>query len=546
MKRLIGMIVVGAVVLLAGCSGDKAQRLQQLEQLEQQNRSGEPMLNDTLAEELVNYFDRHGDANERMRSRYILGRTYYCLDELPRALEAYMEAADCADTTSADCNYKVLSRIHAQSAMVYNRQILPHNQMAELKLAEYNAWKGKDTILAIECFAQKANVYSFLNIPDSVISIKKKAAKLFIDNNQERMAAQTLGTVITPLIEKKKIREAGEYLSYYERVSGNVDSIGNICSGREIYYYVKGMYYLAISELDSAEYMFRKELSKGTASNHKIAAYRGLEKLYVAKRIPDSIAKYADLCYMLNDSVYTLAELQNMQKLQASYNYNHNKLIAEQQARKAEQYMYSLFILTALTIAIAIVAIFILSRYRKKKEKEIKEYKHDLDILERLQTELQALCSEESMAPEDIFCIKHKEIVEVINRMNNYHINSKSNPSALEERLTSAAIVQQLKLIANTSPYREATSEDFKQLMTLINVEIPDSYITLNTSQYTLSAIEYRVTMLIRLHFVPSEISKLTGVSLAYVSNMRRRLLLKIYHIDGLPKEFDQRVLSIR
>lgn len=100
---------MGAMMLLAGCSGDKAQRLQQLEQLEQQNRSGEPMLNDSLAEELVNYFDHYGDANERMRSSYILGRTYYCLEELPRALETYMEAADCADTTSADCDFAKLS-----------------------------------------------------------------------------------------------------------------------------------------------------------------------------------------------------------------------------------------------------------------------------------------------------------------------------------------------------------------------------------------------------------------------------------------------------
>ena len=29
MKKLIGMIVVGTVVLLAGCNGDKAQMLQQ-------------------------------------------------------------------------------------------------------------------------------------------------------------------------------------------------------------------------------------------------------------------------------------------------------------------------------------------------------------------------------------------------------------------------------------------------------------------------------------------------------------------------------------
>ena len=69
MKKQIGIMILGVVVLLAGCSGDKAKMLQQLEQLEQQNRSGQPMLNDSLAESLVNYFDRHGDANERMRSR---------------------------------------------------------------------------------------------------------------------------------------------------------------------------------------------------------------------------------------------------------------------------------------------------------------------------------------------------------------------------------------------------------------------------------------------------------------------------------------------
>ena len=83
-------MVVGAVVLLTGCGGNKAGMLQQLEQLEQQNRSGQPMLNDSLAEDLVSYFDRHGSANERMRSRYILGRTYYCLGELPRALELHI------------------------------------------------------------------------------------------------------------------------------------------------------------------------------------------------------------------------------------------------------------------------------------------------------------------------------------------------------------------------------------------------------------------------------------------------------------------------
>jgi tetratricopeptide (TPR) repeat protein len=190
-KMLIEMISVGALLLLTGCSGDKEQMLQQLEGLEQQNRSGQPMLNDSLAESLVNYFDRHGDANERMRSRYILGRTYYCLDELPRALEIYNEAADCADTTSADCNYKVLSRIHAQSAVIFNLQVQPRSQLDELRMAEYYAWRGKDTLQAIECYAQQGDVFAFWGMADSAIYIKEKASTLFKSIGKENRAYQT-------------------------------------------------------------------------------------------------------------------------------------------------------------------------------------------------------------------------------------------------------------------------------------------------------------------------------------------------------------------
>ena len=202
------MIVVGAVVLLAGCSGDKAKMLQQLEQLEQQNRSGQPMLNDSLAESLVNYFDRHGDANERMRSRYILGRTYYCLDELPRALEMYNEAADCADTTSVDCDYKVLSRIHAQSAVIFNLQIQPRSQLQELRLAERYAWKGKDTIQAIECFALQAEAYDLLNNADSVIIVTAKSIELFRGIYRLDRVSQVIGTEISALVEKGDIEKA--------------------------------------------------------------------------------------------------------------------------------------------------------------------------------------------------------------------------------------------------------------------------------------------------------------------------------------------------
>ena len=64
-----------ALVLLSACSGGTERRLQ-LEDLERQNRADSLMLNDSLARDLADWFDRHGTPNEQLRAHYILGRTY--------------------------------------------------------------------------------------------------------------------------------------------------------------------------------------------------------------------------------------------------------------------------------------------------------------------------------------------------------------------------------------------------------------------------------------------------------------------------------------
>lgn len=132
--------------LLTACDRDGNHMRQQLVELEKANSAVQPMTNDSLAEVLVNYFDRHGTSNERMRARYILGRTYFCMGELPRALEMYNEAISCADTTASDCDFAKLSRIYAQCAAIFDRQIQPRSQIKVLQIAEMCARKARDTL----------------------------------------------------------------------------------------------------------------------------------------------------------------------------------------------------------------------------------------------------------------------------------------------------------------------------------------------------------------------------------------------------------------
>ena len=536
------------LLLMMGCTGDGVQMRQQLEELEQQNRAGEQLLNDSLAEDLVEYFDRHGDANERMRAKYMLGRTYYHLGELPRALETYLEAASCADTTSNDCNYHVLCRIHSQSAEVFHKQIQPRSELKELRLAEYYAWRAKDTLTAINCYALQSGVYDYLHIPDSVIIIEERASDLYKKNGRIDKSAQTLINTITSLVDKKNLDKARRYLYLYETKTGFFDKNGNICKGFEVFYYIKGKYYLAVHELDSAEYLFRKELREGKDLNNQIAGCKGLQELYEQRRIPDSIAKYANLGYLLNDSAYSLSEMQNIQKLQASYNYNHHKQKAEEKAREAQKAYYTIFFLIIVIVAVLIfgsVIAWLWYRHNRTKQqlKEI-QYHQTQTQLEQAQSDLMEL-QEKNENASDLIQKKSKEVESLQAKLAQSLQNMSGRDHAdLEDSLVNASITKELTSLLQSNPVQTATQGQMRELRKLVNEFIPNFYTGINSRQ-TLRPIEYEVCLLIRCHFKPAAISKLMGREEAYISNLRKGILQKAYGIKGSPKELDERIMQI-
>lgn len=540
-KRLIGIIVVGAMVLLTGCGGNKAGMLQQLEQLEQQNRSGQPMLNDSLAEDLVSYFDRHGSANERMRSRYILGRTYYCLGELPRALELYNEAADCADTTAADCDYAKLSRVYAQTAAIYYDQVQPRSQLDNLRKAERYARLGKDTLMAIECYAQQSNAYKLLNNWDSVIIITEGASDMFDDINRKDRSVQILYSEISSLIKIGNYNKAKRTIDIYEKYSGFFDNTNSIDKNYEIYYYVKGLYYLAVDKVDSAEYLFRKELKDGKDINNQIAGCKGLQEVFEKKKLSDSIAKYAKLGYELNDSAYSLSEMQNIQKFQASYNYNHKKELAEKESRKAQAAFLGAVIVACLLVITIMVCLYYIITKRQTKEKYIQK----ATALERAQSDLLEL-RQENVNASSLIERRDKELQELQAEMAKVKKQSERKAATLESRLDQAPITIRMRGLLEQNPVQSATTDDFRQLRMLINEEIPSFYKTLNTHNCSLRPIEYEVCLLLRCHFQPAEICKLTDRSDSYISNLRKAILKKCFNITGSPSDLDQRILAIK
>ena len=311
-----------------------------------------------------------------------------------------------------------------------------------------------------------------------------------------------------------------------------------------IYYYVKGLYYLYVNKIDSAEYLFRRVLDDGINLNCKIAGCNGLQKVYMQKRNSDSIAKYASLCYEYNDSAYSLSEMQNIQKLQASYNYNHHKQLVKEKVNEVRNAYIVIGIIVSLILFIALIVCLWFRHHRL--EQRLKEclYQQILRHLEQAQSELMEL-QEKNENVSDLIINKSKQIEILQTEIAQYQKSLANRDKAnLESQLLNAQVTKDLADLLKANPIRPATQGQFRDLRKLINELIPSFYQSVNEKQ-VLRSVEYEVCLLIRCHFKPAAISKLLDRDDAYISNLRKGILLKIYGIKGSPKELDERIMQI-
>ena len=174
----------------------------------------------------------------------------------------------------------------------------------------------------------------------------------------------------------------------YETRSGVVDGKGDVEEGREIYYKIKGLYFLHTNVLDSAEYYFRKELRDGKGHSNQNSAANGLALLYEKTHKTDSLSKYALYAYIMLDSLYAHRTMKEVERIQSMYDYtrHQNLAIQEKERASAEKAKRQLSI-ALLLLVVAISAFIIYQMYREKKKKQ-ELYLQNLEQLEQTQSEV--------------------------------------------------------------------------------------------------------------------------------------------------------------
>ena len=499
---------------------------------------------DSVIKEVVDYYDHHGSANERMLANYVLGCVYRDMHEAPMALEYYNKATEQADTTAADCDYGTLYRVYSQMGFLFSKQYLPYQLLDAFGKAMKYAYLAKDTLNAIINYQNRENAYSYLGNKDSVIAINLHAATMFKQIGNNYAAAIAFGCNYKYYIEKKDFINAKKAFEAYN--STGYEGNSNYEDAKAYVLCLKGTYYMFTGQLDSACYILQQSLKFCKSFSNKAATTKALAHYYAKVNQPSLAMKYALQSSEYNDSDLIEARKTQLQQVQAMYDYGRNQEIArmaEQKAKRSTQMNYMI------VFACVILFLFLSYVYRKQlalKKKRIAAsklvYEDCLLKLKRLQEEKAQLVAEKDKKLAQIITEKENAISKLVSEIhdiqNRYSLSSMSDAYLV---LKNSSIYKKIQCI-EAHPLEEMTEEDWTELADTVEELIPNFIPMLKNR---VSDRDYRICLLIRLGIPASLMARLLNLSDAAISKSRKTMLKKLCGKVGKPKEFDEYVLHI-
>ena len=508
------------LALLASCGGKRMrQRLQFVAECNRADTVFTERWQPTV-DSLADYFRSHGTDNERMMAYYLQGRVHHDLGEAPQALDAYQRATEQADTTRDDCDLRTLTAIYGQMADLFHAQYLPDNEMKALRTAERIAWKDRDTLTALVAFGLRTRPYYIKGEKDSVMVVEKQARQLYLKYGYKQEAAQAMLGTISILLDREQIHEAKHYLDIFEQESGWFDSEGNIMKGKELCYYDKGRYLLAVGKADSALFYFNRAIV-----GHKEAGYQGLLSVYEKKNIPDSIAKYAKLFAAANDSNFLHVNQEKVHQISAMYDYSRHQQMAKEKAKEVSK-LWNI-ILAILFICLLAVGSFYF--YRAKKLSKINRLTEKRTELENLLTEKQQELELQKSNSDIISEKQYEEIEQLKKQIENYQKRVSDNLTGKQRQFYDSDIYQHFMSYKSDSfRHQPPTEQEWQSLTTLFQASFPH-YHHFIMEENSLTSDQFKVCVLARLFMPVYAMARILDVDSARISRIKSQVNKKLF-----------------
>ena len=441
MKHRVWIVFLFSLVVCVACqhSGKEDMRLC-LDYVSRCNRADTVFTEAWLprVDSLVTYFDRHGNANERMMAHYLQGRVHHDMGEAPSSLQAYYDAIDCADTTKTDCDFKTMKGIYGQMSRIFHQQNLPYDEIWAIQHYIDCIRRTSNMEEYIVAKSQLVRPYFRLGEKDSILQIINDTYQSLKQLGNEHRAASILPVSISIYLERHELQKAKQIMDIFENESGQFDENGNIAKGREHYYYTKGLYCLAVNENKTAEKFFRKAIQYGYLSE----GYKGLLSVYREKNVMDSIVRFSRLYEAAQDSLHNKMQTDAIHQMSSLYNYTRHQRIAQENAAKAKKARRerSAILMTAFILLVAGLVFIRRLRHKAKRQyialsKEYEDTKSKMAVL----TDRQRLMAYDH---ETTMKAKEKELQELLHRI---QLADERNATVSEDRDSLKQVYDELR-----------------------------------------------------------------------------------------------------
>ena len=440
---------------------------------------------DSVIREVADYFNEYGDARQQAQAWYLLGRVSYDLNHTSSALSAWKKALAVEEETPVVCRYK--SRTASWLGGIYDKEKM-YKELLSFSHQAYSYAKQSDRDKELMAYSLRniGRSYSYLKDNKKAIPYYKKAlntAKQLLDGELCQMIEEELSAVY---IEEGMLQKAGQILSCSMKWTSKEDLAS--------YYYIKGKYYEAMGETDSAVFYYRKNISIASMYSKTLTVKR-LVELYDKQNNHIEARKYRELGKIYEDSLTLQKQIETQDN---DKNVEENIKIQKQNDELAHNRLIIIASSCLLGIVLVFIIFLITRKYKKNKKHFSDESRRSQEQIARLQSDLTS---------------KKSTIVTELNKSIIY--------------------------TSFTNVRYQPSLQDFSQLEDVLNCVYDNFTERLKLYYPELSKEDIHLCCMLKIGIPIKTIGVYLRRSSSSLSMMRKRLYEKFFNKEGKPADFD-------
>lgn len=501
---------------------------------------------DSLILPVLYYYLEKDDERHLPEAYYYAGRVYRDLGDAPQALEYFEKALEALPEEG---KYPLKGKIYSQMGTLFGYQ----NMYAEA-LEMYRKGREcdhilKDSVGLIFTLRDIANMYRELGRQDSALVYLKEANHLSLQLHRTdlfNMMQSQLASLYRDLQEYDSVRIALQNaLRDIERPN------------RSGIYSIAAELYHKIGMIDSATYYYKALIDFGTIYA-KEAAHRSLAEIAMAAGNSRLAMQHIQAYLRCNDSVQKITYTESLHQMHSLYNYQlrekENNRLKDENQKKADYILYGLMV-----FIVSIALFFAYHQYNKRKNQQLKyqlqraeqikeeNYRKSRQFIEENKMRIQKL--EEELNHVNVANeILRKEIQdqkELLHQETRRAEIEQGKREQAQKALSGSDIYRLLKTrLLDPQGRIFVTTEEWQIMEDTLKETCPGFFEKLSEI-YTFNEFQLHVCMLIKAHFSPSEIAKLTERPKETIASTRRRLYARIFQEKGKPEDWDNFIISL-